>query len=52
MIQHLYENTEDVLYGMAEPLNVYSNIENGYGLFAGFNHHIVTLHIPGQIINE
>ncbi len=52
MIQHLYGNTEDVLYGMGEPLNVYSNIENGYGLFAGFNHHIVTLHIPGQIINE
>ncbi|MCD6112151.1 MAG: DUF4249 family protein, partial [Bacteroidales bacterium] len=52
MIQHLYSKKEDILYGMGEPLNVISNIENGYGLFAGFNNDIVSLHIKEQIINE
>ena len=52
MIQHLYSKQEDILYGMGEPLNVKSNIKNGYGLFAGFNNDIVSLHIDEQIISK
>lgn len=51
MIQHLYNKQEDILYGMGEPLNVISNIENGYGLFSGFNNDIVSLYVDEQIIN-
>lgn len=52
MIQQLNSKQEDILYGMGEPLNVKSNIKNGYGLFAGFNNDIVSLHIPELIISE
>ena len=52
MIQQLYSRQEDILYGMGEPLNVKSNIKNGYGLFAGFNNDIVSLHINEQVISE
>ena len=45
MIQQSYSKTEDILYGMGEPLNVISNINNGYGLFSGFNNDIVSFHI-------
>lgn len=50
MIHHINSNTETVLYGMGEPLNVLSNITNGYGLFAGFNNDIVTIQLPQQKI--
>jgi len=52
MIQHLYNKEEDILYGMGEPINIISNVNNGYGLFAGFNNDIVSFLIPEQIINE
>ncbi len=52
MIQHLYSKQEDILYGMGEPLNVVSNIQNGYGLFAGFNNDIISLHVEEQIVSE
>lgn len=52
MIQHLYNNEEDILYGMGEPINIISNINNGYGLFAGFNNDVVSFFIPEQVINE
>jgi len=52
MIQNLYSKQEDILYGMGEPLNVKSNIKNGYGLFAGFNNDIVSFHFDEQIISE
>ncbi len=45
LIHHLNNREEDYLYGMAEPLDVVSNIENGYGLFAGFNNDIIAMHI-------
>lgn len=51
MLLHLYNNNEDVLYGMGEPINVLSNINNGYGLFAGFNNEIVSFLIPEQVVN-
>lgn len=52
MIQHLYGNQEDFLYGMGEPLNVVSNVSNGYGLFAGFNADMVSLRIEEQVIER
>ena len=52
MMQHLYNKEEDILYGMGEPINIISNVNNGYGLFAGFNNDIVSLFVPEQIINE
>lgn len=45
MYQHLYSKEEDILYGMGEPVNVISNIENGHGLFAGFNNDMKSLRI-------
>jgi len=44
MIEQLNNQKENILYGMGEPLNVYTNIENGYGVFAGFNNDIKTYH--------
>jgi Domain of unknown function (DUF4249) len=45
MIEQMYGKTEDILYGAAEPINVFSNIKNGYGIFAGFNNDISYMHI-------
>jgi len=50
-LQSLYNQKEDILYGMGEPLNVFSNIENGYGIFAGFNESIVQILIPETIVD-
>lgn len=52
MIKHLYNKQEDILYGMNEPINVISNINNGYGLFAGYNFDIVSLHIDELVISK
>lgn len=45
LISQLNNQIEDVLYGGKEPENVYSNIENGYGLFSGFNYDTQTLFV-------
>jgi Domain of unknown function (DUF4249) len=37
LIQHLNSKEADILYGTGEPINAISNINNGYGLFAGYN---------------
>lgn len=52
MIQHLYNKEEDILYGLGEPLNVFTNIENGYGVFAGFNNDVRSIHINKIILNN
>ncbi len=44
LIQSKNNNTEDVLYGMGEPINVYSNIENGYGIFGAYNYDLQSFH--------
>jgi hypothetical protein len=49
MIQQINNKKEDILYGTGEPLNVISNTKNGYGLFAGFNHDVVSMHVDGKI---
>lgn len=45
LLQHFYKQKDDIIFGMAEPLNAYTNIENGYGVFAGYNEDVVELHI-------
>lgn len=45
-IEHVDKNSENILYGQSEPMNVYSNIENGYGIFAGYNYSIQSANIP------
>lgn len=45
MLQQMYGKKEDILYGVAEPINVFTNIKNGYGIFAGFNNDIVSIHV-------
>ncbi|MDA3818654.1 MAG: DUF4249 domain-containing protein [Prolixibacteraceae bacterium] len=51
-LHHSYNNIENILYGMGEPINVESNVENGFGLFAAFNNDIVTLRVEEQVINN
>ncbi len=51
LMQH-YSKKEDMLYGIGEPLNVFSNINGGMGLFAGFNNHVVAFYIPEQKVKE
>ncbi len=50
-IQGLYDQEEDFLYGMGEPMNVYSNINNGYGIFAGYNDCIVQFEVEETLIS-
>ncbi len=45
LLRNRVNQIEDILNGMAEPLNVFSNIENGYGLFSGYNEYLTSLHI-------
>jgi hypothetical protein len=52
LIQQSYNKQEDILYGMGEPLNIYSNIENGYGLFTGFNNDMLSIKIDEVVINK
>ena len=51
-IQQDYAKREDFLYGMGEPINVISNIENGFGVFAGFNNDYITFKIDSVVVNK
>lgn len=44
-LYNTFNQVENMLYGTGEPMNVYSNVENGYGIFAGFNNSIVNIHL-------
>ncbi len=37
LLKHFYSRRPDMLFGIAEPGPVYTNIQNGYGVFAGYN---------------
>jgi hypothetical protein len=37
VIQNQNSREGDLFYGLGEPLNAYTNVENGYGIFAGYN---------------
>ncbi len=52
LLQSLNNQVEDVLYGMREPFNVFSNIENGHGIFAGFNEDIFQAMIEETIVGQ
>jgi len=34
---YLFSRNQDILSGMSEPINLYSNINGGYGIFAGYS---------------
>jgi len=36
LFKQVNDRRQDLLFGMAEPSSVYSNIENGHGVFAGY----------------
>jgi hypothetical protein len=42
---------ENILYGMGEPINIFSNITNGFGVFAGFNSSVIELHLNDLAVN-
>ena len=50
LIQHLNSKKEDILYGTGEPVNTISNIQNGYGLFAGYNTNILSKRLDSLIV--
>jgi hypothetical protein len=50
LIQHLNSKMEDFLYGTGESVNTISNIQNGYGLFAGYNTDILSKRIDSLIV--
>jgi hypothetical protein len=50
-LQGLYNQKENALYGMGEPMNVFTNIENGYGVFAGYNDNIVQFAVDETLIS-
>ena len=52
MLQHLNSKQEDILFGMGEPINAATNIQNGFGLFAGFNNDIVSLRLDSLIVSK
>lgn len=51
LLQHVYNQKDDIIFGMAEPLNAYSNIENGYGVFVGYNEDVVEIQIDEMKLN-
>lgn len=49
-LYNTFNQVENMIYGTGEPMNVYSNVENGYGIFAGYNNSIVTLQLNKLIV--
>ena len=47
-LQAGYHARENYLLGMSEPINVISNINNGIGLFSGYNTDMKQFHIERQ----
>jgi hypothetical protein len=44
MIMHLMNQESDIFEGVGDPIQMYSNIKNGYGIFAAYCPYIDTLH--------
>jgi hypothetical protein len=40
MMHSAFNREADIFYGLGEPLNVISNVTNGFGIFAGFNNDV------------
>ena len=47
-----YSLQENILYGVGEPVDIYTNIKNGYGLFGAYNYDINQHRIEEIIIDE
>ena len=45
---YLFSLDYDIISGMSEPVNLYSNISGGYGIFAGYSYDEKTIIIPGK----
>ena len=45
LIKHEYSQETDVLYGIGEPVQVFTNVADGFGVFAGYQFDIDTLRI-------
>lgn len=51
LIEKLNNQEGDILYGMAEPFEIPSNVEGGFGIFAGYQVDIKQFRIEEQRIN-
>lgn len=51
LIQHQYNQKGDFFYGLGEPLNAFSNVEGGYGIFAGFQNEALTCIVDSVNVN-
>jgi hypothetical protein len=45
LIQHVNNQNPDFWSGMGNPVVMYSNVNNGYGIFAGYNQRIDSIHV-------
>jgi len=52
LLEHQRNQRVNIIYGKSEPMNVYSNIENGYGVFAGYQMEIKSILVEGFINQE
>ena len=50
-LQNRNNQTEDLLFGIPEPINVYSNISQGLGIFSGFNLDLKQVFIPEILLD-
>jgi hypothetical protein len=50
LIKQSYNKREDILYGIGEPVEVYTNIKNGFGIFAGFNNDFAHFQVDKIIV--
>lgn len=48
LFAYLFSLDFDIISGMSEPVNLYSNISGGYGIFAGYSYDEKTIIIPGK----
>ncbi len=51
LLEYSYNEQADILFGQNEPMNVYSNVQNGYGIFAGFQEDLITYYVDSIPLN-
>ena len=44
LIQHINNQYSDVYFGIGDPVQMYTNIQGGYGIFAAYNSELYILH--------
>ncbi|NMC40585.1 MAG: DUF4249 family protein, partial [Bacteroidales bacterium] len=45
---YLFSLKNDIFSGMSDPINLYSNIKGGYGIFAGYSSYEKTIAVSGK----